>query len=1013
MNNLKRVLSLGLAGTMLAGMMMVGAGAASTGDFTDKEEITHTEAVKIATALSIIDGNDDGSFNPAGEVTRGQMAKMITRAMYGGSDPVLGTKVTPSFTDIKGRWDESYIEYCYSAGIINGRGDGTFDPEGKVTGSEAAKMLLSALGYDTEVYGFTGIDWSINTNKIANSIDAKLYDGLRGIDPSVALDRDSTAQMVYNALNAKTKEMVPTTSTNGTIEYTYTNGDTLLYAKYGAVRVEGVVTGNEFTSNSESMKGKTYVAITNNDELTNQIMGKNYGSVVNFSANFDVESGKEEFGRAVIVYAKPSAASPRNMAKAEVICEVILDDDNNAVATTTKGFGSGKNIYDFAKDNGMKLEDYDATAGAHNAAFYTNYANVGPTAMAGAGDVSKFGYYGASTFGTANKYAYTNSIGTEIIMIDNDADGIVDVVLQNVYDFGQVTKYSTKDDGSVSVRTGGSLGFSNEELKNIVAYEGIAKDDYVTVTKVDDTYYLEKAKVVTGNLDAFKRESGAIKNVTVDGETFDKSAVATYAGTESLAGVTTTNISNTSLNNDGDFYLDHFGYVVAIDLVAASAYAYIGSASYSDAATSFSPGTLQVYAVLEDGTAASYTVSKYYNSSSVEQTIDSVLFTSAKLTAMAGDIYKYALDGEGRIKLTEIAVEGTADTFTANKQTDTAAGTVEYTKGQATFQTNVVSTVAKTVITDNNTVFFYAFEKKSSTAIDSVEVYVGKDNAPSVKGNPLKTTVVMNKDGDKAAAIIVTTKAVATSNYMYVIDYLFTNNDGDVYQVWKDGEVTEITTNGAESTRYVGAYTYTTTAKNLYNLKTPELVTTGAATLVEGNALVVNGHEFTLKDAEVVLIDGKDSAETSVGKWDTVVVVYDRASSGKADLAQSVYVVEEYSEENTGATLNTGATNIRQSADDDNLVVFDVKSGATISAILNSEVTFPYNYTAGGAAYFIADGSKPTTAAGALTAASSALTTLSDPGSGNTTTIWLVVVSEDGLHFSTYKTSIVSATDWA
>ena len=182
---------------------------------------------------------------------------------------------------------------------------------------------------------------------------------------------------------------------------------------------------------------------------------------------------------------------------------------------------------------------------------------------------------------------------------------------------------------------------------------------------------------------------------------------------------------------------------------------------------------------------------------------------------------------------------------------------------------------------------------------------------------------------------------------------------------------------------------------------------------MEGNARVVNGHEFTLKDAEVVLIDGDDSAETSVGKWDTVVVVYDRASSGAADLAQSVYVVEEYSEENTGATLNTGATNIRQSADDDNLVVFDVKSGATIATILDNEVTFPYNYDDNGTAYFIADGSKPTTAAGALSSAGSALTTLSDPGSGNTTTIWLVVVSEDGLHFSTYKTSIVSATDWA
>ena len=56
------------------------------------------------------------------------MAKMITVALHGGVEPVLGTKTNPSFSDIKGTWAESYIEYCTSVGIISGRGDGTFDP---------------------------------------------------------------------------------------------------------------------------------------------------------------------------------------------------------------------------------------------------------------------------------------------------------------------------------------------------------------------------------------------------------------------------------------------------------------------------------------------------------------------------------------------------------------------------------------------------------------------------------------------------------------------------------------------------------------------------------------------------------------------------------------------------------------------------------------------------------------------------------------------------------------------
>ena len=96
MNNLKRVLSLGLTGAMLSGMMLVGASAADYKDFTDKDEIKNTEAVSTMTLLGVIAGKDTGAFDPAGTVTRAEMAKMITVALHGGKDPVLGIKSTPS-----------------------------------------------------------------------------------------------------------------------------------------------------------------------------------------------------------------------------------------------------------------------------------------------------------------------------------------------------------------------------------------------------------------------------------------------------------------------------------------------------------------------------------------------------------------------------------------------------------------------------------------------------------------------------------------------------------------------------------------------------------------------------------------------------------------------------------------------------------------------------------------------------------------------------------------------------
>ena len=203
MKDFKRVLSLGLAGTMLAGMMTVGASAANK-DFTDADEITHTEAVNVMSTLGVLQGKDTGAFDPTATVTRGEMAKIICVMLNGGNDPTLGSASSAMFSDINGHWARSYIEYCASMNIIAGQGDGTFAPDAPVTGAAAAKMLLVAMGYDSSIFEFTGADWEINVNRRAN--EAKLYEEIKNIDTSVGLSRDNTAQMAYNALEAKIME---------------------------------------------------------------------------------------------------------------------------------------------------------------------------------------------------------------------------------------------------------------------------------------------------------------------------------------------------------------------------------------------------------------------------------------------------------------------------------------------------------------------------------------------------------------------------------------------------------------------------------------------------------------------------------------------------------------------------------------------------------------------------------------------------------------------------------------
>ncbi len=55
-------------------------------------------------------------------------------------------EVNPVFADCTGLWGESYITNLYYRGIISGRGDNSFDPNGKITREEFVKLLCELFG---------------------------------------------------------------------------------------------------------------------------------------------------------------------------------------------------------------------------------------------------------------------------------------------------------------------------------------------------------------------------------------------------------------------------------------------------------------------------------------------------------------------------------------------------------------------------------------------------------------------------------------------------------------------------------------------------------------------------------------------------------------------------------------------------------------------------------------------------------------------------------------------------
>ena len=195
---MKKFLSLVLALTMALSLVTVSAGAT---DFDDDGDITYQEAVTVIAGMGIVDGYSDGTFGPDEALTHGAAAKIICNlilspttadALSASSAPFVDVPTTNTFA--------GYITYCSQQGIISGYADGTFRPTDTLSGNAFMKMLLGALGYDSDKEGYTGANWTVNVIKQAVGIE--LNDGNDDFVGSQAVTRQEACLYAFNTLKA-------------------------------------------------------------------------------------------------------------------------------------------------------------------------------------------------------------------------------------------------------------------------------------------------------------------------------------------------------------------------------------------------------------------------------------------------------------------------------------------------------------------------------------------------------------------------------------------------------------------------------------------------------------------------------------------------------------------------------------------------------------------------------------------------------------------------------------------
>lgn len=727
---MKKLLALVLALVMSMSLVTI-----SNAAFKDADKIDYNEAVDVMNAAGVLIGDENGNFNPKENLTRAQAAKIISYLLL-GNKTAEGLAGSGKFTDVaKTSWAAGFVDYCAAVGVVNGMGNGKFDPNGSLTTLQFAKMLLVALGYDAKIEGFVGTDWSINVSAKANQVG--LLNGL-DVGANATLTREQAAKMCLNTLKAPL------------VEYD-TKGTTVTVGGDASVTVGA--SKAEFKTSTNKKAQTISNAVINGTTAYTVEFAEEYYSDLKLNANTT-----DDFGRPCVEW----------FWKADSIG--VYSNSDDLVATYTKKV-TATDIYEaVGKSVSNAVKSGDAKCWITLDGKYIE------------AELNK-------VFSKDDTYTVNGTGNGDYTEVYVDGDNNVTIVTIRTYLFQAASDYNTKKD-SITLTAAGDTKIA---LDNIVIdgedfdIKNFKADDYILVTASTNNgvkytvQSIDAAEVVSGEVTGYKLND----NATIGGTEYKYSATTLKSG-DTGASANPVKSTTYTVGQNARVVLDKYGYIIAVDeAVVASNYVYVSEFAIP---SGLSNGKVVASAYFTDGTTADITIKDRYNSSNKAAL---GLTGGVTVSASAAGWYTYSKNSANEYSLYDVEAKYTVKTYKDYGSSDYTAPAGGSTPDNRVMFNNKVKFMKGLNILANDSTIVIVDDG------DSVSVFTGVKNLPDIEllnsGATVRATYLAKGASDYASYVFVSTTGRVSvsgnedSTMVYYIKYdgQYKTTDNKVYFTYK------------------------------------------------------------------------------------------------------------------------------------------------------------------------------------------------------------------------------------